>query len=657
MLVELLLAIGLSAIIFPALLTGFIASREAKPQQKQRMLATTLIKETEQAAISVRDVDWTLFATFSATPLHPVISGGRWALVPGAETINGLTRQIVISDVYRDANGAITTSGGNLDPSTKKITSTVSWALPFWSNISSVMFLTRTDNAIQTQTTQADFNAGTKNSVTVKATTPSSIIDDGQIEISGGGHGDWCTPSAYITNKLTLPRPGNAIVSFPGSAIGSPDSVYVGTGNGSLGESFVHLSVSDPQPPDLASPAATIIGTYSSSDKTNAIYVNNGYAFLATNATSNQIKVIRLSDNSLFKTIDIESDSPAKGIYIAYNVLYVTSDTHIYLYDVSNLNNIVPLPSQPLQNVHADGYGEQLAVVGTKLYVSVSDSNLGLQVFTINIGGTLTYWGSAKIGWNTTAKGLAVSSTGDRAYVAFVSTDTPNGFYIADTAHKGNNPYVGTVYNSSGMVPNGIALATSDIAILVGSGSAEQYQVVNGLSTDNPVHCGGMPVQDGADGVSTIIEQDSDVYSYLISGSTHDQFMIIEGGAGGGGSGTAGDFESSTIDASYSAAFNRFTANVSQPVNTSIQMQVAVAQSPPPYTSCDGAIFTFLGPDGTSGTYFTPIGATISGQIPFGTFAPSYQNPARCFRYRANFSTTNINSAPHLYDFTVNYSQ
>ncbi|MBU3978669.1 hypothetical protein KKE68_03125, partial [Patescibacteria group bacterium] len=87
MLVELLLVMGLAAIIFPALLTGFIASREGKPQQKQRMQAITILKETGQAATSVRDMDWSLFAALPiATLLHPEISTGRWTLVPGAET-------------------------------------------------------------------------------------------------------------------------------------------------------------------------------------------------------------------------------------------------------------------------------------------------------------------------------------------------------------------------------------------------------------------------------------------------------------------------------------------------------------------------------------------------------------------------------------------
>src|SRR5438128_746265 len=61
-LVELLLAMGLAALIFPALLSGFMSSREGKVQQGLRMQAVALLKETEQAVKSVHNNDWSTFA-------------------------------------------------------------------------------------------------------------------------------------------------------------------------------------------------------------------------------------------------------------------------------------------------------------------------------------------------------------------------------------------------------------------------------------------------------------------------------------------------------------------------------------------------------------------------------------------------------------------
>lgn len=667
MLVELLLTIGLMAIILPAILTGIIASRQGKPQQIQRVQAVALLKETEQAVRSARDIGWTSFATFSATPLHPVISGSHWALTSGSETINNITRQVIISDVYRNSDGTISQSGGTIDPSSKKITITVSWTLPLSSSISSTLYFMRTNNATQNQTTQTDFNAGTRTNVVVQSTSGTGIAGDGQIQLATS-NGDWCNPSSNIVSNLTLSKPANAIVAFPGATLGAANSAYLGTGNGTSGVSFANISITDTSPP-----VPTITGTYSSSDTTNAIYTNNGYAFLATNATTNQVKIIKLSNNTLYKTINLGSNLPANGIYIANNVLYVTSGQNIYTYDVTNVSSITQLPTKAIWCPGFDIFGlfcnnstatEQIVAVGTKVYVTISNSLLGVQIFSIGTGGVLSLWSVGQLTWSANAHGLAVNNTGDRTYVAFDSVAPPPGFYIIDTAQADRwcllgicySPQTGNTYNDNGLVPKGMTLATSDIALLVGTGGSEQYQVIKNLTTDNPTHCGGMAVASGANGVAAVNQLDNSVYSYLISNAGSNQFKIIQGGSGGGSS-SFGSFESSTIDASSSSVFNRFSATVSQPANTSIQMQIGVAQAPAPGTSCNGATFTYLGPNGSSSAYFTPIGATISGQIPLGNYVPSYSNPARCFRYRANLSTTNASYTPALYDVTTNYSQ
>ena len=48
-LIELILVMGIAAIVLPALLTGLFASRNGKPQQEQRMQAVSVLKESEQA--------------------------------------------------------------------------------------------------------------------------------------------------------------------------------------------------------------------------------------------------------------------------------------------------------------------------------------------------------------------------------------------------------------------------------------------------------------------------------------------------------------------------------------------------------------------------------------------------------------------------------
>jgi len=62
MLVELILAIGIAAIILPALLTGLYASSQSKPQQQQRTQAVALLEQTEAAVRSIKNSSWSTFA-------------------------------------------------------------------------------------------------------------------------------------------------------------------------------------------------------------------------------------------------------------------------------------------------------------------------------------------------------------------------------------------------------------------------------------------------------------------------------------------------------------------------------------------------------------------------------------------------------------------
>lgn len=659
MLVELLLVIGLSAIIFPALLTGFIASREGKPQQKQRMLATTLIKETEQAAISVRDVDWTLFATFSATPLHPVISGGRWALVPGAETINDLTRQIVISDVYRDANGAIATSGGTLDPSTKKITSAVSWTRPFASSLNSVIYLTRTQNLSKTWTSQADFQT----EGTFIGTTATNY-NGGEIELSAG-NADWCSPQDYIINQINLPKLSNSIYAATGSA-------YLGAGDGTSSPMFINITINTPPLP--ASPSASIAGTYNGTYVTNAIFSDGNYVYLATTNPAAQVVVLDITHSpyTAVGTVTIPGGNPANGVYVVGDILFVTSGNKLYTYNIANKigSHTTPLTSKAMWFgfFATNPTARQVMVVNNRAYVGTGNTWLGVQVFSVSANGsTITFKGSAGLTYNQQSQGLYVNSTGSRVYVAFNNGDGgfSKGFFIINTSVDPPWwwPFYGTVgqYNAGSTDPRGMVVVPGDNrAIIVGIGGIQQYQVINISNESNPILCGGLPkagdpvITGGVVGVSALKDQNGNAFSYIITGEAGNQFKIIQGGNGGSTYASSGTFESSTFDAGYQAVFNSFVTNFIIPSQTSLQMQIAAAA--PIADSCNSVSFTFVGPNGNQTAYYTPTGSTISAQIPLGNYSPYYENPGRCFRYKAWLSTSDSAHTPILNDMNINYS-
>jgi type II secretory pathway pseudopilin PulG len=181
----------------------------------------------------------------------------------------------------------------------------------------------------------------------------------------------------------------------------------------------------------------------------------------------------------------------------------------------------------------------------------------------------------------------------------------------------------------------------------------KEYQVLNIENEATPFYCGGINFLPGFNDLTSVSEADSDNFVYMVANTLEKQLKIIEGGPDSGIYIPSGNFESGVFTTTASAAFNRFFANIIQPTNTTLRMQVAVAT--PSGGLCGGASFNFVGPGGDSGAFYTPIGSSVSGSFPFGNFG-NYQNPERCFKYKTYFDVTDFNQTPVLNDMTINYS-
>jgi len=245
--IEILIAIALTAIFLPALITGLVSSREGRAQQIQRLEATTLAREVEEAVRTVRENNWNAFAVNGT--YHSVNSGTTWTLVSGSELINGFTRSAVVSDVQRDSNGNIVTSGGTVDPSSKKVEISVSWNTPITSSVTYTIYLTRfINNSSFIETTEDDFNDGAQTSVIITNT------GGGEVVLAAGGHGSWCAPNLSIA-ALDLPKQGvaNAVSAISGQG-------FAGTGDNASGVSFANISIANPPYP--TPPSASTAGTF-----------------------------------------------------------------------------------------------------------------------------------------------------------------------------------------------------------------------------------------------------------------------------------------------------------------------------------------------------------------------------------------------------------
>ena len=653
MLLELLLAFALASIILPALLTGFVAAREGKVQQQERLVAVALDREAREAIRQIRDIQWENIETNGT--YHPVASGSVWLLSPGAETINEFNRSIVIADAMRDANGNIVATGGSVDPSTKKVTITVSWNAVFPSSVTSVLYMMRMTNLSWIQTTQAEFNAGTKLNAYVTSTNGSPT--DGEVTLgAGGGGGDWCAPSLSVST-VDLSRQGvpTAISAYPGN-------IVTGTGGNASGPTFVKISVTGNAPP-----TATISGEYNNT-KANAVFTENNYGYIATTDHSQEIKILNLSTTSgsppaysVVGWFDAPGNQAGDSVFVANNVGYMTDNNNFYTFDMSGHTGARTHLNTSTSWTLA-GTGKKVVVVGNYAYVAVDSTTTQLQVIDVTNPSNPTIVASAQTNNGQAGTDVSVNPTGTRAYLVthYASASQPDVF-IFDVSNKtGTLSPLGSGYNTGGMSPKGVGLATGNRVVIVGTGGAYQYQVVNIANETSPVVCSyngtnaGLAIPGGAFAVSTVTQPDGYAYAYIVTGDTHAELKIILGGAGGQYVST-GTYESPKFSVNSSSQFNQFIAAVSQPPQTTLKLQVAVAKAIS--GSCNGVTYQYVGPDGNTGQYFT-VGSdptTIQAAVPVLT-SGNYANPGNCFRYKAWFTTFDSSATPILYDMTVNYS-
>jgi len=99
---------------------------------------------------------------------------------------------------------------------------------------------------------------------------------------------------------------------------------------------------------------------------------------------------------------------------------------------------------------------------------------------------------------------------------------------------------------------------------------------------------------------------------------------------------TSGTITSSTFDATASVGFNYFNFNGTTPSGTTLKFQIA--------SNNDNSTWNYVGPDGTSSTYYTT-----------GSAVPLSATSGRYFRYQATLSTTSANT-PVINDVTLTYS-
>jgi hypothetical protein len=523
-LVEVMVGMGIAAAIMPALVTSFFATRGGTAQESVRMQATARLRETKEILRLLKEDDWANVASNGI--YHLVVSGGVWSVSSGPEASldNLFTRQINISDAYRDLSGNFAL-GGTLDPSVKHINISVSWTTPLASSVVADYYLMRLENLTWLQTLVADFTPGIQTGTTITNTT------GGEIVLGSGGQSlsDWCAPSLSLAT-LDLPKSGvaNAIHAEVGSGSGS-NQILTGTGDNSSGVSLAHVTVSNTNPP-----IPTQDGTFDGY-KTNDVFVQGNYAYIATDNNSKEVVIVDLTQRDLAgKYLEVgyyNVDGNGNGTSVAAtsSLGFVLSGNKLYSFDLQSKIG----KREALTNQNLMGTGSEMEVSGAYVFVSESSGVRPLEIIKVESEGksmSTVAWASIS---DQNGVDLAVNFTHSRAYLG-----TSQGkVYILNTSGSYNGvlpPPMG-IYDTGGMTPKGVAVVTNNKAIVVGSGGSLQYQVIDIVNETTPVSCGGLSIPSGVNGISSVQEEDGDTYSYIITSDAGSELKIIQGGGGGGG--------------------------------------------------------------------------------------------------------------------------
>jgi Tfp pilus assembly protein PilV len=123
--IEIILAAVLFVIFASGSVSIIIRGLDMNRLGSEQTIANQYASEGLEAIRSIRNQSFSNLTNSLGTGV--IKTGNVWAFSGVNNTFNKYTRIITISDVYRDSNGNIVSSGGILDSRSKKVTSTVTW--------------------------------------------------------------------------------------------------------------------------------------------------------------------------------------------------------------------------------------------------------------------------------------------------------------------------------------------------------------------------------------------------------------------------------------------------------------------------------------------------------------------------------------------------
>ncbi len=571
----------------------------------------------------------------SNTPMYIEQSGSTVTIEDGTYSFGDISYSFTISNVQRDGSGNIVPTG-TVDPHTKEVVISFVWEdkLGREKTYSSSLFLNDWSTKTWVQTSQAEFDTGTY------AQTIATNTAGGEVVLKQVFYPDWCEPELAI-NQYNIPGSATAktLFSFPGNT-------YLGTGGNSSGVAFTKLSISG-----VETPTINVDGTFNGY-LTNNIFVSGNYAYLATTQNNKEVVILDISSTPYTEVgyFNTSRTEDANSVYVVGDIGYVAAGRYVFTFNLTTkTGSRAQLGIEQIslnQNLFQTASVSQIVIKGDYMYASLDDDWYELVITNIGNPADMIITSQTSVN-NQQTHDLYVSDDTNRVYFGTESSSSEREFFIINTSSKsGARPIIGS-YEANGTSIKGIAIVEADDrAILVGSGG-EEYQVLNITNEASPTRCGGMQYNAGINDIDAVTDVDMNSFSYIVTNDNTNDFQILRGGPGEGGGETgygylvSGNYTSSVFDSNSALTdFYMLSWDSTVPANTTLRFQVRSGAT----SNLTG---TFVGSDGTPGTYFTSGG---------GSALPSVISNNRYFQYRAFYTSDSI-STPTLKSVTLNYGK
>ncbi|MCA9382924.1 hypothetical protein KC909_01025 [Candidatus Dojkabacteria bacterium] len=632
-LVELVVAMTFFFMVSASVIVFSIDSLRASKNNRTELKSNLYLQEAFNAILVTKNENWIdLVNNTNSGDKHMELINNKYQIVDGTETRDEITIGFVIGDVYRDVNGDIVTSGGTYDALTREIMLTANWEdlLGQPQSVSFVSYVNSWKVERWLMSTDVEFDTGTYDT-TLSATD----IDDGEVVLERVFFPDWCNP------ELTLSEYDIINQAHAKTIFATLGYAFLGTGGNSSGTTLTKISVTGVNPPSIFEE-----GIFDG-EKVNDIFALDGdVAYMASDNNAMEVIILDTSAEpfSIIGWFDAEGSVNAESVFVKDGIGYVGQGRRLRTFDLSSNYGSRP----ELGEVILGWSGAEI----TKIFVDENNyaysvmANDWFELSIVDASDPTTMSITSQTSVNDQAVyDMIISEDTSRAYFGTSASTYEDEFFIVDTSSKvGIRPVVSS-YNTDNNV-TGVAVIEQDNRAIITASDEEEYKVLDISDEANPTYCGGTQIYKGISDLDSIADQFGNVFSYIMTGDSEAELKIILGGPGGGGEdgyaySNTGSYESPVFDSeSVFTKYLYLTWHETGTAATELNIQVRTGNS------ADLSGETYVGPDGTSATYFTE---------PNGAVMPDILNNKQYVQFKADFDTTDNEFSPVLEDISIIY--